>query len=84
VVGLRLGMALSLTLAIVAELLGNPEGLGYALYQQQTFLRPARMFVFVLLIGILGYILNAVLLLVARLVVPGAAATSRVAARGRA
>jgi sulfonate transport system permease protein len=77
VVGLRLGMALSLTLAVVSELLGNPQGLGYALYQEENQLNPARMFVFVLTIGVLGFIFNAILVLVARLVLPGGRAGAR-------
>jgi ABC-type nitrate/sulfonate/bicarbonate transport system permease component len=74
VVGLRLGMALSLTLAVVSELLGNPQGLGYALSQQENNLNPARMFVFVILIGLLGFVFNAILVRVARVALPGARA----------
>ena len=59
-VGLRLALALSVALIVVAEMLGNPAGLGYGLvYAQQAF-HPQDVFAYVLVIGILGWLLNAV------------------------
>jgi ABC-type nitrate/sulfonate/bicarbonate transport system permease component len=69
-VGLRLGMGLAITLAVVGELLINPAGLGFALLQAEQRIQPAAMYVYVILIGILGYLLNAALLGVARIVLP--------------
>lgn len=69
-VGLRLGMGLALTLSIAGELLINPAGLGYALLQAQQRIQPQAMYMYVILIGIVGFLLNTVLLLVARLVLP--------------
>jgi ABC-type nitrate/sulfonate/bicarbonate transport system permease component len=69
-VGTRLGMALALTLSIVGELLINPAGLGYSLLQAQQTEQPRPMFVFVILIGILGFLLNALLVWLARLILP--------------
>ena len=60
-VGLRLAKSLSLVLAVVAEMIGNPAGLGNALVRAQQALQPAQMFAYVLAIGLLGVGLNAAL-----------------------
>ena len=46
IVGVRLGLNLALILAVAAEVVGNPEGLGYGLVIEQQALQPARMFVY--------------------------------------
>lgn len=69
-VGLRLGMGLAITLAVVGELLINPAGLGYALLQTQQRIEPSAMYVYVIVIGILGFLLNAALLGAARVFLP--------------
>jgi NitT/TauT family transport system permease protein len=61
VVGLRLGMSMALVLAVVAEMLGNPAGLGNALVSAQQALQPEEMFAYVFTIGLLGVLLNGVL-----------------------
>lgn len=71
VVGLRVGMAAALTLTVVAELIANPKGLGYQLYFNEESLHPDRMFVYVILIGILGYLLNLAIVGLARISMPG-------------
>lgn len=58
VVGLRLSLTLALVLAVVAEMVGNPSGLGYQLVFQQQALQPDKMFAYVLTIGVLGIGLN--------------------------
>ena len=69
IVGLRLALSFALVLAIVAEVAGNPSGLGNAIVAAQQALRPDEMFAYVLAIGALGVTLNAAFdLLVARLV----------------
>ncbi len=60
-VGARLSMTLALVLAIVAEMVGNPNGLGYAVVREQQALQPDRMFAYVMAIGVLGVVLNAIL-----------------------
>lgn len=60
-VGARISMTLALVLAIVAEMVGNPTGLGYAVVRDQQALRPDLMFADVVVIGVLGILLNAVL-----------------------
>ncbi|HUR23720.1 MAG TPA: ABC transporter permease [Acidimicrobiales bacterium] len=59
VVGLRLALSLSLVLAVVAEMIGNPSGLGNALVRSSQSLRPEEMFAYVFAIGLLGVALNA-------------------------
>lgn len=71
VVGLRLGLTVSLVLAVVSEMIGNPAGLGYQLVYEQRALQTDRMFAYLVVIGALGVFLNAALVLVAR-TVPGA------------
>jgi ABC-type nitrate/sulfonate/bicarbonate transport system permease component len=69
-VGLRLGLTVSLVMAIVSEMVCNPAGLGYQLVFEQRALQTDRMFAYLAVIGALGVLLNAALLLVARLI-PG-------------
>jgi ABC-type nitrate/sulfonate/bicarbonate transport system permease component len=61
VVGLRLALSLSLVLAVVAEMIGNPHGLGNALVSAQQALQPEEMFAYVFAIGLLGVGLNSAL-----------------------
>jgi NitT/TauT family transport system permease protein len=61
-VGLRLAAAVSLVVAVTVEITANPIGLGYALIVAQESMKPDRMFVFLLWIGFLGWLVNAVLL----------------------
>lgn len=59
VVALRLALSLSLVLCIVAEMIGNPTGLGNALVRAQQALQPEAMFAYFVTIGVLGVALNA-------------------------
>jgi sulfonate transport system permease protein len=77
-VGLRLGLNLALILAVAAEVVGNPAGLGYGLVVEQQALRPDRMFVYFISVGLLGIVLNAVLQLLISVAFRGiTAATER-------
>ena len=69
-VGLRLAMSLSLVLAVVAEMIGNPSGLGNALVLAQQALQPEEMFAYVLAIGLLGVGLNAAFRRVSAVLLP--------------
>lgn len=69
-VGLRLGLGLSLILAVVTEIVGTPHGMGFALVEEEQALQPASMFAYIVVIGIVGYILNALLIGGAWLVSP--------------
>jgi len=70
-VGCRLAMSTALVLAVVAEMIGNPEGIGYAVVREAQALHPDLMFAYVLIAGMLGVLLNAALVWLARLVLPG-------------
>jgi sulfonate transport system permease protein len=70
-VGMRLGTVTALVLAIVAEMLINPHGLGWGLIQAQNALQPARLWAYTLTIGLLAYTLNALLVLIVRRALPG-------------
>jgi len=58
--GMKLGLSTSLALAVVAEMVGNPAGLGYAIVYFQGALQPASMFAVIVWIGLLGLALNLV------------------------
>ena len=62
VVGARLSLGLALVLAVVAEMVGNPQGLGYGIVREQQALRPELMFAYIILVGLLGLALNSGLL----------------------
>jgi NitT/TauT family transport system permease protein len=70
-VALRLALSGALVLAIVAEMVGNPHGVGYALVNAQQQAQPAQMFAYILLTGVVGLVLNAVLSLGYRRLAPG-------------
>jgi sulfonate transport system permease protein len=70
-VGCRLSLGIALVLAIVAEMIGNPEGLGYAVVREAQALHPDLMFAYVLITGFLGILLNAVLVGVSKILLPG-------------
>ncbi|MGP0090071.1 MAG: ABC transporter permease [Xanthobacteraceae bacterium] len=70
-VGCRLSMTIALVLAIVAEMIGNPHGVGYAVVREAQALQPDLMFAYVFITGLLGILLNAALLALSRVVLPG-------------
>ena len=70
IVGLRLALSFAMVLAIVAEVAGNPSGLGNAIVSAQQALRPDEMFVYVLAIGLLGVALNAAFGVLVRRAIP--------------
>ena len=69
-VGARLCLGTTLVMAIIAEMIGNPHGLGYAVVSALMAIQPEQMFAYVLFIGILAIALNGCLLLVARRLLP--------------
>jgi len=70
-VGCRLGMATTLVMAIIAEMLANPRGLGYAIVSELQAMQPQRMFAYVIFIGLLAISMNAALLWASRLILRG-------------
>jgi ABC-type nitrate/sulfonate/bicarbonate transport system permease component len=59
IVGARISLGLALVMAIVAEMVGNPEGLGYGIVREQQALHPEFMFAYIAVVGLLGVVLNA-------------------------
>jgi len=76
-VGLQVSLALALALALVAEMVGNPKGVGQALIVAQNTLHPAEMFAWVVLVGLLGVLLNAAFLRILAWGFPGTSAAMR-------
>ena len=63
-VGARLALTLSVSLAVVAEMVGNPAGLGFGLVFSQQAIQAAHAFAYLVVIGILGWGLNALFVFV--------------------
>jgi ABC-type nitrate/sulfonate/bicarbonate transport system permease component len=70
-VGCRLSMTISLVLAIVVEMIGNPQGLGYAVVREAMALDRETMFAYVFLIGLLGVFFNGILVAASKMLLPG-------------
>jgi sulfonate transport system permease protein len=71
VVGCRLSMGTALVMAIIAEMLANPHGLGYAVISELQAMQPQRMFAYVVFIGLVAIALNAGLQLASRWLLSG-------------
>jgi len=56
---LRLGVAVSMVVAVTVEIAANPNGMGYAMMIAQQSLDPALMLAWLGWIGVVGYAINA-------------------------
>lgn len=70
-VGCRLSLTTALVLAIVSEMIGNPAGVGYAVVREAQALQPDVMFAYVIITGLLGILLNALLVALSKVILPG-------------
>jgi ABC-type nitrate/sulfonate/bicarbonate transport system permease component len=70
VVGARLCLGTTLVMAIIAEMIGNPHGLGYAVVSALMSIQPEQMFAYVLFIGALAIALNYCLIVATRRLLP--------------
>lgn len=61
-VALRLGVTIALVVAVTVEIAANPYGMGYAMSLAQQSLDPAGMLAWLLWIGVLGFVVNALTL----------------------
>jgi NitT/TauT family transport system permease protein len=61
-IGPRLAAGLALVVAVTAEIVYNPQGLGHDLMIAQATLRPERMFAILFWVGLIGWSKNAALL----------------------
>jgi len=75
-VGARLALATALVVCVVSEMLGLQSGVGNQLVLEQSAMQPARMWAYVLLVGVLGIVVNAGLVRAFRVVFPGVAAVA--------
>lgn len=64
--GLRLALSLALILMVFSELVGSTNGIGYQMIDAQTTFDLKAMWAAVVLLGVLGYVMNSLLLLVER------------------
>jgi ABC-type nitrate/sulfonate/bicarbonate transport system permease component len=58
-IALRLGVAVSLVVAVTVEIAANPNGMGYAMMIAQQSLDPALMLAWLGWIGVVGFAINA-------------------------
>jgi ABC-type nitrate/sulfonate/bicarbonate transport system permease component len=64
--GLRLSLSIAVILMVVSEMVGDPSGIGSNLVFAQTQFDFITMWAWIVLIGIIGYVLNLALLAVER------------------
>jgi ABC-type nitrate/sulfonate/bicarbonate transport system permease component len=62
VVALRLGVGLALFVIVGAEFMGSDAGLGYYIMEGRTFFNPAQIVAGALVLGVLGSLINALLM----------------------
>ncbi|WP_051809743.1 ABC transporter permease [Actinoplanes subtropicus] len=74
-VGARLALSTTLVVCVVSEMLGLQSGIGNQLVLEQGAMQPARMWVYVLVTGVLGVVVNAGLIRAFRVAFPGIAGT---------
>src|SRR5579862_5521657 len=74
-VGFRLAFAGAWSAIIAAELIGAPSGLGFAIEWYRELLMSPKMFAFIVLIGIVGYVCDLLLRALQRVLTPWAEGT---------
>ncbi|MHA6669371.1 ABC transporter permease [Homoserinimonas sp. A447] len=70
-VGARLAVIHALVVVIVGELLMNPQGIGGRIFYSQLALQPAQMWVWIIISGLIGYLLNAGMIAGVQKALPG-------------
>ncbi len=70
-VGIRLSLGIALVAVVATEMVGVPQGIGYAIIQAQQSLHPAEMFFYIALAGVLGALLNVFVIRAGALLMPG-------------
>jgi ABC-type nitrate/sulfonate/bicarbonate transport system permease component len=64
--GLRISLSIAVILMVISEMVAATNGVGFLLVQAQRTFRMLDMWAWILLLGILGYVLNTALLAVER------------------
>lgn len=62
--GMRTSLSLALILMVVSEMLASTNGIGYSILQAQRVFAVTDVWAGILLLGILGYLINALLVLI--------------------
>jgi ABC-type nitrate/sulfonate/bicarbonate transport system permease component len=75
IVALRLGVGLALFVIVGAEFMGADAGLGHLIMEGRTFFNPAQIVMGAIVIGLLGSLINALLLALERRLLRGQRAT---------
>jgi len=60
-VGLRISLSLSIIMAVVAEMIGSPNGIGYAIIREQQAMKPTNMFAYIFTIALINVFINYLL-----------------------
>lgn len=74
-VGIRLAFAASWAAIVAAELIGSPSGLGFAIEWYRQLLMTPKVFAFILVIGLVGYVCDQALRALQRWLTPWAEGT---------
>lgn len=69
-VGVRLAFAASWAAIVAAELIGSPSGLGFAIEWYRQLLMTPKVFAFIAVIGVVGYLCDVALRALQRLLTP--------------
>jgi ABC-type nitrate/sulfonate/bicarbonate transport system permease component len=69
-VGVRISLSLAIVMAVVAEMIGNPAGLGYAIIREQQAMNPNKMFAYIFTVSLLGVLANWTFTSIANLFIP--------------
>ena len=64
--GLRIAVSIGLVLVVVSEFVGEGNGLGHCILVQQSMFNVPEMYAGILFLGLLGYVLNRLFLVVER------------------
>ena len=64
--GLRASLSLALILMVVSEMVASTNGIGYAILQSQRLFAVTDMWAGILALGILGYLINTILVMIER------------------
>jgi ABC-type nitrate/sulfonate/bicarbonate transport system permease component len=76
IVGLRVGFSLAIFVIVGAEFMGADSGLGYMIIEGRDFFMPAQIVLGALVLGLLGFLVNSLLLWMERRLLRGRAAVS--------
>ena len=63
---MRASLSISVIMMVVSEMLASTDGIGFAILQAQRSFEIREMWAGILLLGLLGYVLNLVFVLVER------------------